>query len=455
MSLSQKEVDELRAGTFVLEALDLSLTRRGDAADIYRGPGFVRQAPDGQLEYRVYDRERKGLDLLGRPFPPRGAPIPDEECYDLRLRDQSGRNWVGERTIVYPCQTWGEPGYICRGVLREIACAGDTSFNDNRLWLFFPGEFKIPANAGTRTIEVSPLAERLRFEPNAWTIKAEQYGILITTVSGGMEVVVDPVGDPLPEDFDVRLQEAIWFTLAVPALWTLSEEYRSGNYRFRIRTVSSPTTAPRLRPPLEPDLGEPAAHLGDLLIRYLRYVLPYEGQRFHPISVTVKRALQGSAISLNAEALALSVAIESLVRREFTELGRPGQEFIGKLESAIRHFNTWPEDVELRKRITNVISGWKGTNPRESLKQLAKMGVITKEQLKAWNTLRHTMAHGQELDSLDELPQLCVLVHAAWIRLMFQVLGYAGLYTDRSTQGWPSIEYRLVAKEDTKQITWA
>lgn len=92
MSLSQKEVDELRAGTFVLEALDLILTRRGDAGDVYRGPGLVRQTPDGQLEYRVYDRERQGQELLGRPFPPRGALIPDEEFYDLRLRDQSGRD---------------------------------------------------------------------------------------------------------------------------------------------------------------------------------------------------------------------------------------------------------------------------------------------------------------------------------------------------------------------------
>ena len=64
--------------------------------------------------------------------------------------------------------------------------------------------------------------------------------------------------------------------------------------------------------------------------------------------------------------------------------------------------------------------------------------------MKAWNILRHRIAHGRELvDVLNELPALCDTVYMAFLRMMFEVIGYSGPYTDRSSRGWPQAQYEV------------
>lgn len=441
MHLTRDEINQLQAGQYLLDVFDFTLQRRGDPAATYRGPGFVRQTAGGEIEYTVYDKGRE----LGPPFElslPVGKSLDDEMYFDVEARDWRGRTWHGENGLP-PARSGvsGAKGVVCHGQLREISCIGDTS-QDDQLWLFFPGEFTIPANAGTHTTEVSPLGEFQRFNPNAWAIKTNEYDIYIINGSGGMEALVIPNDGPLPAMFDTRLEEALWFTLAVPARWSLLEEHRGGAYRFRIRTPRDLGAAPRLKPPLRPEPGHLAEYSADILNRYLTYILPYGKPRYHPISVKVLQLLRGSALSLNAEALGLAIAIESLARREFSSLGCPEKELIGHFDSAIQYIKGWPGDDSVKERIVRFISGWKGTNPRESLKKLVEKGVITEEQREAWNTLRHPIVHGQEIDKLlDRLSVLCDMAYVGWLRMVFEAIGYSGPYTDRSVEGWPTSEY--------------
>ena len=98
----------------------------------------------------------------------------------------------------------------------------------------------------------------------------------------------------------------------------------------------------------------------------------------------------------------------------------------------------------MKRRIVRAISTWRGSNPREVLKQLVKKGVITEQQVEAWNAIRHRIAHGRELlDVLDELPALCDTVYMAFVRMMFEVIGYSGPYTDRASRGWPQVLYEV------------
>lgn len=451
MQLTQEEIRQLREGQYLLDVFDFTLKRRGDPADTYCGPGFVRQTSGGKIEYTVYDRGRESYPPFGLSLPV-GKLVDDDMYFGVEARDWRGRIWHGENGLRPACSgVSGEKGVVCRGQLHEISCAGDTS-QDDRLWLFFPGEFTIPANAGTHTTEVSPLGESHRFNPNTWIISNDDYDIHIINGNGGMEALVSPNKGSLPAMLNTRLEEALWFTLAVPARWSLLEEHRGGAYKFRIRTPRDLGAAPRLKPPLRPEPGQLAEYSSDMLKRYLTYILAYGKARYHPVSVKVLQLLRGSAFSLNAEALGLVIAIESLARREFSSLGCPEKEIIDHFESAIEHIKGWPGNDSVKDRIVRFISGWKGTNPRESLNKLVEKGVITEGQREAWNTLRHPIVHGQEIDKLlDKLSVLCDLAYVGWLRMVFEVIGYSGPYTDRSVVGWPTSEY--LVKESKNHST--
>jgi hypothetical protein len=145
---------------------------------------------------------------------------------------------------------------------------------------------------------------------------------------------------------------------------------------------------------------------------------------------------------VETEALALGVAVESLVRREFKNLGIPDLTFVEAIESALEHIDSWvgPEDV--KERVRNSISGMRGTNPRAALKKLVDVGVLRKDHLSAWNKIRHPTAHGNEFHMpFREIVRQCDLTYSALTRLIFAVIGYQGPYTDYSVEGWPTVEY--------------
>lgn len=438
MLLDQNEVKEVIDNRFLLDAFDMTLIRRANPEDSFRGPGFVRQTPEGKIEYTIYDQMRTS-DFPERLSGSIREIIPEDEFYDLEMRDSRGRTWRGKQTLPATHGVLAKKGVVCRGELFEIQCYEETS-SDNGLWLFLPGEFTIPANTGTYTVERRLEHESHKYDPNIWVIKSERYKIVIRKVIDGIEVDVTPIESSLPEYFDMRLEEAFWFTLSLPVQWKLIEAQNNGTRRFGIRSSRRNFPSPRLNPPLELRLSDNAEHIGNILIRYLEYVSPYTKPLYHPISAIIRRTLLSSAISIEAEAIALGIAIESVVTREFSSFGTPKLDIITSLDSAIAHINTWTGDDGIRDRVIKAISGWKGVNAREVLKQLVENGVIAEQHRAAWNAIRHRMVHGQKGNmSLDELLHQCDLTYMGLIRIMFKVLNYEGPYTDRSLGDWPTV----------------
>lgn len=442
MPLTNGEKEELKANHFHIDLLEMRLTRRGNAEDVYSGSGFIQQNAEGEVEFRLYDRTRHSTTDIC--FSVLGSLVEDEQCYDLEARDISNRTWRASRIIVGESSASGVPGCICHGELREVTCVvEDTS--EEGLWMYLPGEVKLPTNAITRIVEETPMRMSVKPNFNLWVVKSERFELLMTKVEGGLEVDGSYIGSPLPEQFEQRLEEALWFTLAFPAKWTLLDISKGGEHSFIIRRLRDKPGKPLLRPPLEPGIGAQADYLGRMFVLYLDYILPdAQPHYYHPTSVTVYQALRASALSLNAEAWQLSVAVESLARMGFQELGRPGANDLTIFDDAVKYVEGWTGDKEVKRRIVQAISTWRGQNPREVLKQLTKKEVITEQQAKAWNVIRHRITHGLELlDVLDELPALCDTLYIAFVRMMFEVIGYSGPYTDRASPGWPQVLYEV------------
>jgi hypothetical protein len=342
MPLTGGEIERLKENRFHIDLLEMRLTCRGNAEDVYSGSGFIQQDAEGRVEFRLYDRTRQPAFNFGSFI--LGSPIEDEQYYDLEARDISGRTWRASHIIVGESGAIGIAGCICQGGLRQVTCVEETT-SEEGLWMYLPGEVKLPTNAITRIVEETPGRTSFRPNINLWEVKSERFELLLTKVEGGLEVDGSYLGGPLPEQFEQRLEEALWFTLAFPAKWTLLDIRKGGEHSFIIRTLRDKPGNPLLRPPLEPGHGAQAEHLGRMFVLYLDYILPYaKPPYYHPTSVTVYQALRASTLSLNAEAWQLSVAVESLAQSGFPELGRPGADDLTAFDEAVKYVEGWTGD---------------------------------------------------------------------------------------------------------------
>lgn len=78
------------------------------------------------------------------------------------------------------------------------------------------------------------------------------------------------------------------------------------------------------------------------------------------------------------------------------------------------------------------------------MKLLEQSGAVTADEIKAWNKLRHPAAHGswepreeQMQVHFDDLFKVMTLVY----RLVFVHIGYEGMFSARSTRGWPTATF--------------
>jgi hypothetical protein len=164
MPLSLDEKEQVRENRFHLDFLEMTLARRGNQDDVYRGPGFIRQLKEGKIEYRIYARTRQ--PRFETPGLSVGASIPDERFYDLEARDVRGRTWRASRTLPGEDNAFDFEGCICKGTVWKITCsepAPELSSKDF-LWMYLPGEFKLPTTAGTHLIRESPNSRSYSFE---------------------------------------------------------------------------------------------------------------------------------------------------------------------------------------------------------------------------------------------------------------------------------------------------
>src|SRR4030095_7375167 len=111
MPLTNGEIDALKENRFHIDLLEMRLTRRGNAEDVYSGSGFIQQDAEGRVEFRVYQRAGRA-DLYACSVS-LGSPVEDEQYSDLEARDISGRTWRASQVIVGESGAIGDAGCVC------------------------------------------------------------------------------------------------------------------------------------------------------------------------------------------------------------------------------------------------------------------------------------------------------------------------------------------------------
>ncbi|MBX2997125.1 MAG: hypothetical protein KF893_01345 [Caldilineaceae bacterium] len=451
--LKEDEILDLQDGKFEIHCLEMILEQHtSDQPKIYTGPGLIRQNSDGELVFSLYAKESIDilfvLKSLGGGVPA-GKIIPDERYYRLNAIDSKQRRWESKRVLPNTTSN-GRPGTICTGNISELSlvCEGLPA---ELLFLRFLETFQLPYNALTTTeIEIADKTDR-RSARNVLHFLAVGHEFYLREDHNTLLVQVKSEQSKFSKSIEDRITETLQFMLARPLAWTIMTKYTEGKKMVSIRKHRSDVLRPRCQPPVSTQIGEDAPFC-TLFEKYFQYVISYpEEGKIHPISAHMRAICRASTGSINAEALTICTAIESLLKEmpEAThELTDEEKEWIGEVRNFIRSGPTTLSKVKIR--LEGTLGLLSNPVPRAALKALESKEVVTKNQVKSWNNLRNEVAHGDTLarHTLQELLNLCDDVLTLFYRLVFYRIGYSGKFIDYSESGWPTKEFTVSSSQD-------
>jgi hypothetical protein len=316
--------------------------------------------------------------------------------------------------------------------------------------LFIPGSFEIPANYITEKVTTrSPLARSADEEEigrssiiDTWILDIERFKVTVQTSQPGLTITAEPKGGLLPGGFDTRLEETLWFVLAHPCRWLLKMERRGGQGTTSIRSRTSIDVKSKLPPPVDWDYI-PVECVTMLFQHYLAYIQQYSEPRYHPTSVNVLQVLRASTLSIEAEALALSVAIESLLNRDYADCGKPTADDCTQVELLEQLINDSTLLDHIKRRALGAVSRLKSTNAGSCLRQMvAHTDHLSTDLIAAWEKIRNATAHGREIEGpYEEILRLCDKAYVLFAILIFNRIGYTGEYKNAGVTGRPCLVF--------------
>jgi hypothetical protein len=423
----------------------------------YYGAGKISQSIEGYLEFKIYANREKNTPKHTFISPVKsGELVPDSEFYELAATDSLAREWHASRFLPSFYQT-ATGKTIADGELFEVYSSGKypdamkLKGCDLQLWVF--DNLRIPWNATTEQRK-SVARGRQRTESgtwNAWKFRCMKTDFLLVKEADDLLTIQASNNEKkFPGYFDNRVIEALQFLLGRPVQWSVMKKRTGKNLKVVVRSKRLKSIRGRFQPPLpsrsitNPKTGKLTANFHRTLFeRFLKHTLYHEKPR-HPLWGKLDAIFEASSASfIDAEALTLTVAIESILASEFTELGSPSKKEEAAIREAIDYIKSWDGNEKIKNRIMGLVSNLLQTRALDRMRKLEKIGAITEEQYRAWQKLRNPSTHSYQDANIPtaEHIQLLQECEVLFYHLIFHAIGYKGPYTDFSVPGWPLKKY--------------
>ncbi|MES2124317.1 MAG: hypothetical protein V4503_06465 [Gemmatimonadota bacterium] len=415
--LTDAEWSDLLQGTFRLSCPEIVIESTGliDGASTTGQGLLLQQAGTGF-----------GFNVTGTITLPVGAILGQtgrlaslEETPPLRAIDAKGRRWVGEGVSSTATLELDGPAVVS-GRVRRLRAAMQKADACPLLRLLVPGAIRLPVAV--------------------WSLEDEGILLTLTQLDGGVEITAEGSA-PLPVGYDSRIEEALWFTFGELAA-AVALERRIGS---EVETVLcqpsfSGTVSPLGWPLLHP-LPRNKAALAQIFLRYLKYAQGGPEGSYHQTSGNLRTVHSSMSSTVEEGALVLAVAIEAFVRREYPGRGAPSPDALNALDAIAELVAGWEGEASVRDRVLGCIGAIRKPNPRSALRELSKSGPLLPEHFVAWEATRHGAAHGQSTEDKLELIRRTVQLYQALVFLILGRIGYNGPIADRTSDGWPVIEF--------------
>jgi len=427
---------------------------------VFTGPGRIEQDENRRLVFTLYCQESNYTlhDLICdvHECQEPGKLIPDEDYYSLRACDETGAKWRATdivppsiAQVVHGCP-WIVRGRMhCMTRLPRQQCHERESPVALTLWI--PYDYDLPAC--TYMVDTKTIGNRLGNK--TVSLAATQFqscGLDFTIFKSDSGLVVD-VGctdsQGLPPHLDVRVREALQFVLGLPMPLIAGLLHYPNASRLTAYGLQQSAQCGSPMPPLDVGSMDAERKVWSLFEKYLEYIVNETDTSgdYRALSVYVLRTLHARSASIEAEALTLGVCVEGLLK-----IGYYGEKYVDhEFASLVNDFYKELESsgrLPQSRRVQNSLEAWRRNaarmKPGAVLDVLSRQGVVDKDHVRKWKSLRHASAHGDSLADgcLQTLIDECDAVRVLFNQLVFGIINYTGPYTDYATYGWPMREYR-------------
>lgn len=407
---------------FVIDCPEITLTQNiEDSPRHFSGPGLIYQNENGQLLLKLFaaqkpdfEAEWERLNSQRRTVP--GQVVPFNQYYDLQAQKLGDEAWTSARVLI-DSSTDFDKVIVTADLWRIVSKNPFPVCKDgSRLTFRIVDQLSYPANSQTiQTVKFGNKVDQMQSQVNVAEFGAANLQLRLYPDQGWTILEVEAKSAISPA-LTPRLIEALSFVLARRVCWAASELTTQDGTTTTLCSLVRASSETRILPPLAfKHVPEGAAHVWRMFERYLTKISENCDHSTHPLSRQVYSVLAAGEASIEAEALALGVAVEGVLKVAFPEKGN-------------------------RKK------GW----AYKKLKQLAQQGVVNLDSVNAWKSRRDDSAHGNDidLDSVETLQALLVQCRQCldlFYKIIFLAIGYEGICTAYARPGWPTEEYRGAA----------
>ena len=452
-----KTIDAFRRGVLDLDCKNIILAQRQVDGERFEGQGYIKQDTDRTLVFKIYVCKHQNATLFRRHTAQAndlaGKILADDMFYDLEAIGRDGTRWTA--TQIIPSMNWDmtDSSVLASGQLRSITALLDTPQPQNYLRLHFFEEYKLPLRLMSKVqIHDSEymVLDRAEFEAMGAIFEVRM------RENSSDTIVQVTSSTPLPAFFHLRIGEALQYITGQAAICQARLESEQDKLVIALTSPRRKTLRTQFDPPISPASIHFHQYGWKLFDRYLAYVMAKtEGTYWNPVAYHLHNACEATASSLDAWAVAVSVAVEAVASliemANDPEERRKREERLTLFQDRMRQCLAAQTDfADLSARMKGSIDSMGNKRPEDTLYALANIGRVEKAYVKAWRYLRNRHVHPSIKDLnkpdptdyqnlFDNIRRVEVLLR----QLTFYLIGYEGPFTDYATANFASKQYPL------------
>jgi len=439
---------EFADGKFRAECSHMVLTNVGNPRFVIGGPGEMWQDTDGVLQFKIFIAPQTYQALkayMGRPGVI-GQLIPDGDFFTLEAQEHILPRWTAAR--IMPSPRGGPVEGLAHGYINELVQSQNGPANPEAdfVTVRFKGRWDFPCNEGTQTIiRIAGQERQSASSFNVAIINNGEFRFEVRQESEHTIVTLQLPGGALTAATPSRLHEALQFVLGQQLSVMGIETSSGGQQTTRLISPSMDRGEGKMHPPLEFHRFDEGGHIWRMFVDYFRHVHANADAGWHPISRHVGSAIESTAASLDAEVLALAVAVEGLAGECFPKLAPASAALLAELDAVEIALAAVKMSDQTRQRVNGTIGQMRKARNSDLLRAFIANSHLPSGLLKSWSSLRNTSAHGggdggREIERTLRLrSEVLTLMYS----IVFAAIKYAGPRTDYSQPGWPTAEWPI------------
>lgn len=433
---------KLKSGEFELLCTTISLRLAPSYSEtLFSGSGIIR-AKRGGFQVKMVGRAHSEclLDLWphGRRHNTGGAPF---SWYQLSAQAVDGSEWVGSN--------WVRPNIISgfldglSGAPVGLECTLQSIITEdvsNMVDDFSKGDhyFFVASSAGrvwwsgwTSTESDGPWGRSVQRKASFHDVATAGMRIVLEEGpdAGDVSVDITPAGTvSLPAFADISVLQGLQMLVARPV--DFSVQYRRGTHQRMLRLVGVRSSVATLPPPCRPGDGDWGADYWAVFDSFVQYL---NGEPvnplWHPFGEAFLLILEASSRSFDAYALALSVAVEAVLTacRKADPDGSDAVLSAEDIAALKHHLAGCPGGERVRRRLEGFVAGqMQSWTASDRMRKLVALKVLDRADIKAWQAVRHSVAHGGKRPPSLYGDSDCNRVLEAFYKIVLREAGYAG-----------------------------